>query len=78
MLPANRSTQESPMTVDNATDARTDVVAAPRPSAPTGDAAWVEPWLFARGTRPRSEYWDVEAARWTSRLVDPGSAPGGD
>jgi hypothetical protein len=51
------------MSLDNATDARTDVVAGPRPSVPPGDAAWVEPWLFARGTRPRSQYWDVEAAR---------------
>ncbi len=51
-------------------DTRTDVVPAPRTAA-TGDAAWVEPWLFARGTRPRSEYWDVEAARWTSRSSIP-------
>jgi len=60
------------MSLDNATDARTDVVPGPRRSEPpTGDAAWVEPWLFARGSRPRSEYWDVEAARWSSRSSIP-------
>jgi hypothetical protein len=59
------------MSLDNATVARTDVVAGPRPSVPPGDAAWIEPWLFARDTRPRSQYWDVEAARWTARSSIP-------
>ena len=37
----------------------------------------IEPWLHARGSRPRSEYWDVETARWTSRPVVPGPRQGG-
>jgi hypothetical protein len=51
-------------------DTRTDVVPTPR-SAATGDAAWVEPWLYARSTRPRSEYWDVENACWNLAADDP-------
>jgi len=48
----------------------TDVVPSPRTSA-TGDAAWVEPWLYPRKIRPRTEYWDVETARWTTRPAVP-------
>jgi hypothetical protein len=60
------------MTVQETT--RTDAVPGPRRAA-TGEAAWVEPWLY-RGTRPRSEYWDVENARWTSRRAVPAPRTG--
>ena len=66
MLPPSRRIQERAMTVQ---DTRTDIVPAPRSA--TGEAAWVEPWLHSRSTRPRSEYWDVESARWTSRPLVP-------
>jgi len=56
-------------------DTRTDVVPTPR-SAATGDAAWVEPWLYSRSSRPRSEYWDVENARWISRPAVPAPRSG--
>jgi hypothetical protein len=72
MLPPSRRNQERAMTVQ---DTRTDVVPAQR-SAATGDAAWVEPWLYSRSTRPRSEYWDVENARWTSRPTVPAPRSG--
>jgi hypothetical protein len=58
---------------------RTDVVPAPRTAddrTVRGDAAWIEPWLFPRGTRPRSEYWDVETARWTGRRRVPAPRQG--
>ena len=79
MLPAIPISQERTMSVDQSTpqDTRTDVVPAPRSTEPrTGDAAWIDPWLFPRGSRPRSEYWDVETARWTSRPVVPGPRRG--
>ena len=79
MLPAIPSTQERTMSVDRSTrqDTRTGVVPAPRSVEPrTGDAAWIDPWLFPRGSRPRSEYWDVETARWTTRPVVPGPRQG--
>ncbi len=64
------------MSVDEST-LEAPLVPAPRSAEPpTGDAAWVEPWLHARGSRPRSEYWDVETARWTSRPVVPGPRQG--
>ena len=56
------------MSLDRSTlqDTRTDVVPAPRSVEPrTGDAAWIDPWLFPRGSRPRSEYWDVPVADQT-------------
>jgi hypothetical protein len=78
MLPAIPSTQERTMSVDESTlqVTRTDVVPARTAAAPTGDAAWIEPWLHARGSRPRSQYWDVETVRWTSRPVVPGPRQG--
>jgi hypothetical protein len=42
--------------------------AAPVTPAPAvGEFPWPEPWHFSRGTRPRSEFWDVETAGWRSR-----------
>jgi hypothetical protein len=38
-----------------------------RETAPTGVFPWPEPWHHSRGTRPRSEYWDVTTAGWYSR-----------
>ena len=38
-----------------------------RPGTPTGDAVRTEPGFRPRRTRPLSEYWDVETARWRSR-----------
>ena len=61
------------MTVQETT--RTDVVPSPRRGA-TGEAAWVEPWLYSRSTRPGSQYWDVENARWTSRPPVPAPRTG--
>jgi hypothetical protein len=66
MLPPSRRIQERAMTVQAT---RTDVV--PTPRSATGEAAWVEPWLYSRSAHPRSEYWDVENARWTSRRAVP-------
>ena len=43
---------------------RTQAVPAPRISQM---APWPEPGRSTRSTRPRSEYWDVESARWTTR-----------
>ena len=28
---------------------------------------WPEPWRSSSGSRPRTEYWDVETASWRSR-----------
>jgi hypothetical protein len=42
----------------------------PAPTVPpstAGDFPWPEPWHLSRGTRPRSEYWDVATAGWHSR-----------
>jgi hypothetical protein len=79
MLPNIRSGQERTMSLDESTlqDTRNDVVPVPRSTGPvTGDAAWIEPWLHARGSRPRAEYWDVETARWTARPVVPAPRQG--
>jgi hypothetical protein len=52
----------------------TDAVPAPRAA---GDArGWTEPVQYAGGTRPRSDYWDVENARWASRSPVPGPRRG--
>jgi hypothetical protein len=52
----------------------TDAVPAPRTA---GSArGWTEPVQYARGTRPRSDYWDVENARWTSRRAVPAPRSG--
>jgi len=37
------------------------------PDVRRGDAARTEPVVRPRRTRPLSEYWDVETARWRSR-----------
>jgi len=75
MLPVIVRSEELPMTAPDTTahdTTRTGAVPAPRtPAPPTGEAAWIEPWLLRRGARPRSEYWDVETARWTSRPAVP-------
>jgi hypothetical protein len=49
------------------------VVPAPHAAdpIPLGDARWIEPWLFAPRSRPRTEYWDVETASWISSQVIP-------
>jgi hypothetical protein len=72
------------MTVDDMTvheTSRTDVIPGPRtawtaPGVAAGAVAWIEPWLFSRGTRPRTEYWDAETATWTSRYRVPAPLPG--
>jgi hypothetical protein len=47
----------------------TDVIPGPRTDEPpSGDLPWT--------TRPRSEYWDHETARWTSRSALPGPRQG--
>ena len=55
------------MTRDDATTldrTRTGAVPAPRSDR---DVLWPEPGRFTRSTRPRSQYWDVENARWATR-----------
>jgi hypothetical protein len=66
------------MTRDDATalDRRTtDPVPAPRRAA-LREVPWPEPGQFSRSTRPRSQYWDVENARWVSRSPVPGPRRG--
>ncbi len=61
------------MTRDDATvlDRRTtDEVPAPR--AAGSDREWAEPVRRTRRTRPLSDYWDHENARWVSRPPVPG------
>jgi hypothetical protein len=48
----------------------TDAVPAPRA------AGTAEPVQYARRTRPLSDYWDVENARWASRPPVPGPRRG--
>jgi hypothetical protein len=68
MLPApDRSRLEIPMTV---TDTR------PSSTLPGPRTADLEPWLYSRTTRPRSQYWDVLNARWASRSPIPGPRRG--
>ena len=43
----------------------------PKPTLPASHYPWPEPWRYARGARPRSEYWDVTTATWRSRGPDP-------
>ncbi len=67
------------MTLDDATvlDGRTtDAIPAPRTSTSSLDVPWLMPGRFSRSIRPRSEYWDVETARWTSRPVVPAPRQG--
>jgi hypothetical protein len=48
--------------------AEPDVVDPPAPEQrPAATYPWPEPWRSARGSRPRSEYWDVATASWHSR-----------
>jgi hypothetical protein len=65
------------MTRDDATvldRLETDAVPAPRTA---GNARrWTEPAQYVRGTRPRSDYWDVENARWAPRPPLPGPRRG--
>jgi hypothetical protein len=65
------------MTRDDATvlDLPTNVIPAPR-SAETVHQ-WAEPGQFPAHTRPSSEYWDVETARWVSRPPVPAPRQGG-
>jgi hypothetical protein len=37
------------------------------PAAPPAQFPWPEPWRYALGARPRTEYWDVATASWHSR-----------
>jgi hypothetical protein len=62
MLAAPAPIQEHPMTV---TQSRPVAVPGPRTAEP-------EPWLYALRTHPRSQYWDVFTARWTTRGTVPG------
>lgn len=65
------------MTRDDATvlDLPTDVIPAPRNGATVRE--WAEPGHFPAHTRPCSQYWDVENARWVSRpSVVPGPRQG--
>ena len=57
-----------------ARDSRTtDVIPGPRTEEPpSGDPPWTQARRTPRHTHPRSEYWDHEAARWTSRSALPG------
>jgi hypothetical protein len=70
-----RATVETP-TIPRPRQAEPDVVptmvnlpdAVETPPTPSvGEFPWPEPWHFSRGTRPRSEYWDVATASWHSR-----------
>jgi hypothetical protein len=55
-------------------DVGTSISSPPIPRPRTdGDAPvtarypWPEPWRSTRGSRPRTEYWDVATASWRSR-----------
>jgi hypothetical protein len=52
----------------------TDAVPAPRAAGTA--RRWPEPVRYTRGTRPRSDYWDVENARWASGPPVPGPRRG--
>ena len=52
------------MTRDDATLDRRSTDAVPEPRT---DREFPEAGPQTRGTRPRSEYWDVETARWVRR-----------
>jgi hypothetical protein len=53
-----------------------DLVPGQRTAAHAAVAGEVEPKSSRRATRPLSEYWDVESARWTSRAPVPGPRQG--
>jgi hypothetical protein len=52
----------------------TDAVPAPRAAGTARGRT--EPVQYARRTRPLSDYWDVENARWASRPPVPGPRRG--
>ena len=54
----------------------TDAIPVPRTGGVIREVPWLEPGQSPRGTRPRSEYWDVENARWDSRSPVPGPRRG--
>ena len=54
----------------------TDAIPAPRPAGVARELPWTEPGQFSRSTRPRSQYWDVETARWVPRPPVPGPRRG--
>ena len=54
----------------------TDAIPAPRTTRTRGAVPWREPGQFSRGTRPRSQYWDVETAGWVTRPQIPGPRRG--
>jgi hypothetical protein len=58
-----------------ADDAPTQQEPRPTPGQLPAQFPWPEPWRSARGVRPRSEYWDVENARWCSRGPAPRPRP---
>jgi hypothetical protein len=59
------------MSLDDMTGTRTEIptppAAPPVTSRAGGEAVWIEPWLFAPRTRPRSPYRDAENGRSASR-----------
>ena len=68
------------MSLDDDVRDTVDTPRVPRPRKPEPDESavaprlpWPEPWGSARGTRPRTEYWDAATASWRSRgpLVSP-------
>ena len=55
----------------------TGVIPGPRTDEPpSGDLPLNQARRTPRSTRPRSEYWDHETARWTSRSALPGPRQG--
>lgn len=60
----------SPLPDTTDTTAPQDQPDRAQPSVPEHRAPeypWPEPWRYARGARPRSEFWDVATASWHSR-----------
>jgi hypothetical protein len=72
-IPVPRTTEERPVPAEirapaqAATGAETAQATAPVKPPARGEFPWPEPWHYSLGTRPRSEYWDVETATWRSR-----------
>ncbi|MGY1805290.1 hypothetical protein ACI78T_18555 [Blastococcus sp. SYSU D00922] len=54
----------------------TGAIPAPRTPGTVRPLPWLEPGQYARGSRPRSQYWDVETARWVTRAAVPGPRRG--
>jgi hypothetical protein len=54
----------------------TDAIPAPRTAGTVREVPWTEPGQFSRSTRPRSQYWDADTARWVTRPPVPGPRRG--